>query len=48
MPEPFSGILGPDREILEDRKTIVTDVALDSWVAAHYGLTLDRVEYPKP
>ena len=33
----YGGILGSDREIASDRKAIVTDVALDTWVAAHYG-----------
>ena len=46
--EPFSEILGDDREIPGDRKTVINDIALDSWIAAHYGTTLDKVEYSKP
>lgn len=48
QPEEDHGILGPDREIPEDHKVMVTDIALDSWIAAHYGMTLDRVPPVRP
>ena len=44
----YGGILGSDREIASDRKAIVTDVALDTWVAAHYGFGLDRIPRARP
>ena len=39
----YGGILGADREIPKDRKSIVTDLALDTWISSHYGIKLDRI-----
>jgi len=42
-PSDFGGILGKDREIVDDRKLIMTDLALDTWIGAHYGISLDNI-----
>ena len=32
----------------EDRKLVVSDPALDTWLAAHYGLTLETLPPGRP
>ena len=39
----YGGILGEDRNIPKDRKLIVTDLAIDTWVSSHYGIKLDKI-----
>ena len=41
--QDYGGILGKDREIPAGRRAIVTDLALDTWIGAHYGLKLDNL-----
>ena len=42
---PSHGILGNDRQIPKDQKLVVTDIALENWIAAHYGISLDNIPY---
>jgi len=42
------GYFGHEKLIPSDRKLIVTDEVIDSWLAAHWGLTLDKIPPNKP
>ena len=45
---PTHGILGNDRKIPKDQKLVVTDVALENWIGAHYGITVDKIPSRTP
>ena len=39
----YGGILGNDRVIEKDRILIVNNIALDTWIGAHYDIDLHSI-----
>ena len=39
----FENLLGRDRKVPENKKLIMTDLALDTWIASHYDVQLDSI-----